>query len=384
MFSFTKKGIRFKKYTPSELAIRRVMPKQITLPVGELFLMPGDRVFGAKAISTLDGREVAAPCNGRFVGVQSVKTANGDISCAVILPDAQEPMTFAYNSIDMPSMEQLLRAAEKIAPILPELPPLATRLQGLFAQPVAIRAVDDGPDRAAANAVLCGYLKEIVSAVGWLERSGADVTLYTNNLNVKSYVQDRATDVTIRSVSGKYPSDVWLKQRLAKAPAVVLDVREVYALFHTIAYGCPPPGTVVTVCTWGKALQAVEVPIGTPASAVFDALAPDMRLIANGVLCGTAVLPETPITPMLDALTLLSPVSARASTCMACGQCVRHCPMGLSPYLCNQQAAHASAHTARQYGADRCIACGACDYVCPSKLPLRQMMANLAEVEQHA
>lgn len=385
MFSFTKKGIRFKKYTPSELAIRRVCPDRITLPVGELFLMPGDRVFAAKSISTLDGREVPAPCDGRFVGTQSVQTARGEVNCAVIQPEGGEKPVFSYNFISTPTVQALTDAAGRFAPIAPDLPPLANRLAEISDKPIVLRALDDGPDRAAANAVLCGHLKEIVSAAGWLEKlSGRGVTICTNNLTARAYVKDHAFDVAVRAISGKYPSAVWLKRALDGTDAVELDVREVYALFHTVAYGCPPLDIVVTVSTWGGSCDAVEVPLGTPISALFDEIPSHTRVIANGVLCGRQVPLTTPITPEIDALTLTEFAADQPATCINCGQCAQHCPMGLSPGFLNEQYRRVDAKTARKYGADRCIACGACNYLCPSKLPLMQRIRAMGEGERDA
>lgn len=376
MFSFTKKGIQFKKYTPSELEIHRVSPPWIRLPVGAVYLEPGDPIHSGQKVSELEGVPVCSPCAGVFT--QVVKSDTGNL--AVIRPHPEDLAEPTYHSLKIPTLEELVQAAQLL-----RSPGLTERIRQIAHRPAVIRALDEGPDRAEKSGLLCGYLREIVSAVGWLEKlSGQPVCLYTNNPSAKFFVQDHSAELDVRSVSGKYPSAYWLDRKLEKTDGVLLDVGEVRGLFHCIAYGHPPKAVPVSRCVWGKPVEICEVPVGTPVSALFEEIPEHSRFVLNGVLQGKPVSPDTPITLSDGSVTLVEDADEHPTACIGCGKCANACPVGLLPMLIHEQWQNREKNSAKRLGAHRCIGCGACSYICPSKLPLCARIRAMAEVSDHA
>jgi electron transport complex protein RnfC len=57
-------------------------------------------------------------------------------------------------------------------------------------------------------------------------------------------------------------------------------------------------------------------------------------------------------------------------TCIRCGRCVEHCPMGLVPTQLMKSVKYEQLESAESWGVLDCVECGCCQYSCPAKIPL--------------
>jgi electron transport complex protein RnfC len=57
-------------------------------------------------------------------------------------------------------------------------------------------------------------------------------------------------------------------------------------------------------------------------------------------------------------------------SCIRCGRCVEHCPMGLLPTQLAKFVEFEKWVEAEEWGVLDCVECGCCQYICPSKIPL--------------
>jgi electron transport complex protein RnfC len=57
-------------------------------------------------------------------------------------------------------------------------------------------------------------------------------------------------------------------------------------------------------------------------------------------------------------------------SCIRCGRCVEHCPMGLLPTRLAKFVEFEKWAEAEEWGILDCVECGCCQYICPSKIPL--------------
>ncbi|MFY9114969.1 MAG: electron transport complex subunit RsxC [Dethiobacteria bacterium] len=67
-------------------------------------------------------------------------------------------------------------------------------------------------------------------------------------------------------------------------------------------------------------------------------------------------------------------------SCVRCGRCVDHCPMGLYPNYIGTYAETGRYDSAVEWGAMDCFECGVCVYVCPSNRPIVQFVR---QTKQH-
>jgi electron transport complex protein RnfC len=174
--------------------------------------------------------------------------------------------------------------------------------------------------------------------------------------------------------SGKLPFDIG---------AVVSNVGTVYAVYEAIAYDKPLIERIVTIT--GSMIRKpanLKVRIGTKIGELIEDCggftSPPARIVVGGPLTGFAVFDmETPVTKSTTAIVALSRQdtnSARETTCIQCGKCVRVCPVGLSPTTLYKYIEHLLYDDAKGEGLSDCRECGCCGYVCPSHIPLVQAM----------
>ena len=200
------------------------------------------------------------------------------------------------------------------------------------------------------------------------------------------------TAVEIRMVPAMYPMG-WEKQmiqallgrevpaegRSADIGVLVHNVATAWSVQQAICLGRPLVSRIVTVSGGAVAVPAnLEVPIGTPVQALFDAcgglrVAP-ARIVLGGPMMGHQMthtsVPVVKGTSGVLALTEAEIGLARPAPCIRCSTCVRACPVGLLPLEMAARIRTDDLAGAVALGLKDCIACGSCSYVCPSSIPL--------------
>jgi electron transport complex protein RnfC len=200
------------------------------------------------------------------------------------------------------------------------------------------------------------------------------------------------TDVRVVAVPAMYPmgSEKQLIQvllgkevpaggRAADIGVLVHNVGTAYAIWQAVALGRPLVSRVVTVS--GGAVAApnnLEVPIGTPVEALFQACGgfrvEPARLILGGPMMGSQIpgthVPVVKGTSGVLALTADELGRTQPAPCIRCSTCVRACPVGLLPLEMAARIRVGDLNAAVDVGLKDCIACGSCSYVCPAHIPL--------------
>ena len=200
------------------------------------------------------------------------------------------------------------------------------------------------------------------------------------------------TDVQIRAVPAMYPMG-WEKQmiqallgrevpaeaRSADIGVLVHNVATAWAVQQALVVGRPLVSRIVTVS--GGAVAApcnLEVPIGTPVQALFDACggfsSTPARLVLGGPMMGHQLrhtgVPVVKGTSGVLALTAAEIGRTVPAPCIRCSTCVRACPVGLLPLEIAARVRADDLGGAVALGLKDCIGCGSCSYVCPSTIPL--------------
>ncbi|MBD3811291.1 MAG: electron transport complex subunit RsxC [Betaproteobacteria bacterium] len=200
------------------------------------------------------------------------------------------------------------------------------------------------------------------------------------------------TGVEIRMVPAMYPMG-WDKQmiqallgrevpaegRSADIGVLVHNVATAWAVQQTICLGRPLVSRIVTVSGGAVAQPCnLEVPIGTPVQALFDACggfaSTPARLVLGGPMMGHQLthtsVPVVKGSSGVLALTQAEIGLTRPAPCIRCATCVRACPVGLLPLEMAARIRTDDLSGAVALGLKDCIGCGSCSYVCPSSIPL--------------
>jgi len=180
--------------------------------------------------------------------------------------------------------------------------------------------------------------------------------------------------ITKRQVpSGGLPMDVG---------CVVQNVGTACAVYEAITKGIPLYQRVVTVT--GSAVKKPSnllVRIGTPVEYVLKACEVDMSQAAKVIMGGPMMgLSQPDLTaPVIKSTSGLlvhdSLVPGVAQTdCISCGNCVKACPIHLTPSFIAKYIEHGKYEEADEWGVLDCVECGSCAYVCPAKINLVHFM----------
>ena len=182
--------------------------------------------------------------------------------------------------------------------------------------------------------------------------------------------------------SGGLPADVGV---------AVVNVSTCVAIYNAVRYGKPLTRRVVTVTG-----SAVENPgnflvrVGTPVSALLEAAGlkeEPAKIISGGPMMGfalyTAEVPIIKSSGGIVALTKKDVAPIESEPCIRCGQCVRACPMGLSPVTLTNFSQLRDYDMCEKLDIMSCMECGTCAYLCPSRrYPLQYIKLAKAAISE--
>lgn len=168
----------------------------------------------------------------------------------------------------------------------------------------------------------------------------------------------------------------------AQIGIVCHNVGTAAAVADAVVRGRPLVSRVVTVT--GRAMaerRNLEVPIGTPASALIEQCGglreSPRKLVCGGPMMGFELADtEVPVTKATNCVLALTAAEAPdpgpALACIRCGRCAEVCPVSLLPQQLYWYARAKDLDRAQDYSLFDCIECGCCAQVCPSHIPLVQ------------
>jgi len=95
------------------------------------------------------------------------------------------------------------------------------------------------------------------------------------------------------------------------------------------------------------------------------------KIVMGGPMMGVAQFTmESPVIKATSGVLFFDEAGAREEeeeTCIRCGECVEHCPVGLNPSMIALAIAKNKLDLAQEYGIMDCIECGLCAWACPGR-----------------
>jgi electron transport complex protein RnfC len=158
---------------------------------------------------------------------------------------------------------------------------------------------------------------------------------------------------------------------------VVQNVGTAKAIWDALKDGKPLYERALTVSGNGiKEPKNLIVRIGTPFQAV-TAFCGGLEEDVNTVVMGGPMMGlsqwslEVPVIKGTSGiLAWVAQKPAMEFSCIRCGRCIDHCPMGLVPTQLMKHVKYDQLSEAENWGVLDCVECGSCQYSCPAKIPL--------------
>ena len=162
---------------------------------------------------------------------------------------------------------------------------------------------------------------------------------------------------------------------------LVSNVTTVAAVGAYLQTGMPLVEKLVTVdggCVAEP--KCVYAPIGSSLADLFAfcgefACEPE-RVVYGGPMMGVTV-PDlsAPVLKNTNAVLALSADDVKApkeTSCIRCGACTNHCPIGLAPAAIEKAYKQRDVEQLQKLMVNSCMECGSCSYLCPARRPLVQ------------
>ncbi len=163
---------------------------------------------------------------------------------------------------------------------------------------------------------------------------------------------------------------------------IVMNVATSLSLAHAVDDSRPVTHRVLTLTGAVNKPGNFFAPIGMPVSHLIEyagGLREDAaEVIMGGPMMGVSMpdisMPIIKGTSGLVVLTKNELRTKKETTCVRCGRCVDHCPIGLAPTKIAHAVMFRKIDLAEEYDLQACCECGCCAYVCPAGIPLVQYM----------
>lgn len=182
-------------------------------------------------------------------------------------------------------------------------------------------------------------------------------------------------NITGREVpEGKLPAD---------AGCIVMNCTSLAVFYRYVSTGMPLVEKCITVD--GSAVadpKNVIAPIGTPIKYLFEFCggfkSDPAKILYGGPMMGISV-PDTDVPVLKGTNAVLAfdradGILPEPTTCIRCGNCVRHCPMRLRPLEIEKAFNLNKPENLAAEKVGLCMECGCCAFGCPAKRPLVHVM----------
>ena len=213
------------------------------------------------------------------------------------------------------------------------------------------------------------------------------IPLFSIALNPKKYPSGYKSEI-IRAVKKSLKfSDIC--KGISKN-SLFIDSSTALETFRTVSFSMPVIDRYVylsgsCIPTTGILKVAVGTSIKDLAEQCGGFLKRPEAIIINGIVCGvSAGTLDTPITKYVKSITFLpqsKTPNQKQCECIRCGNCRRICPLHLSPdIIYSREVFPYTQDTDDVYikSSELCNGCGLCNACCPARLPLSQVIYNIA------
>ena len=416
-----------KKETMNESIRELPVPELLTVSLSQHIGAPseplvevGDTVFLGQKIGDSPVTVTApvhSPVSGTVEAITTTPLPNGRRASAIVIrndfQDTPDPSTGKERKLSELSPDEIVSIVEDAGIVGMGGASFPTHVKLNPAKPidtVVVNGAECEPYLTNDYQVMLTYGKEIIG--------GLEAVLYRFGIkngvigvednkpkameSLKPFLKD---GMKVKKLKTKYPQGsekqlIWaLTHREVPAgglPAdvgvAVVNVSTCVAICNAVLHGTPLTRRVVTVT--GSAVAHPGnflVRVGTPVSALLEAAGlkeEPAKIIAGGPMMGFALYtPDVPIIKSSGGIVALTKKDAvpvtDADPCIRCGQCVRACPMGLSPVTLTNFSQLKDYDMCEKLDIMSCMECGTCAYLCPSRrYPLQYIKLAKAAISE--
>ena len=365
----------------------------------------GEKIGSASAFISAD---VHSPVDGVVKEVKKVRLANGVLADAlIIIPNSEQTTTFdTYYDWHQCSSEELLAMVKEygIVGMGGATFPTSVKFQippGKEVDAFVVNGVECEPYLTSDYRVMMEKGEQVLQGVMIASKIlnpkrriiGIELNKKDAIAHLETLIKEKGYPIEIMGLKMKYPQGD--EKQLLKATigkeipsgklpldigAVVCNLGTVNALYEAVCYHKPLIERVVTVSGEGiNTPKNVLALVGTKVSDLLSycgGLKEDKveRLVSGGPMMGFAFADEdVPVVKGTSGiLALVKGKELKQLPCVSCGNCVRHCPMGLSPNKMYRNIMNGNYQEALDLGLLDCKECGCCSFSCPSALNLVQ------------